>query len=89
VRELLGNSSLPQYVKIMAASCLSATYLGALGVAMFTYITRGVNAQLPTIVSLVIGTGLGISLNVLGIHQGLETQQLPLIKEGATDHAGT
>lgn len=67
---ILGNSSVPNYVKISAVAILVSTYAAALGVALDTYITHGPDAQLPTIVSLVLGTGIGFAYQVLGLHQG-------------------
>jgi biotin transporter BioY len=69
---LLGNSSMPNYIKLMAACLLSVTYLAALGLAVQSYIVGGPDAQLPTVVSFIIGTGLGVSLQVLGLHQGAQ-----------------
>lgn len=66
----LGNSAMPTYVKLTATGLIAVTYLAALGVAADEYITYGPNAQLPTIVSFVLGTGIGIALNALGLHTG-------------------
>jgi hypothetical protein len=70
MKTLLGNSSMPNYIKLTAVILLALTYLSALGVAADTYISYGANAPLPNVISFIIGTGLGISLNILGIHQG-------------------
>lgn len=83
MRALLGNTSLPAYIKITATALLALTYIGALAVAAETYVTQGSNAPLPTIVSLVIGTGIGMALNVLGLHSGAS------ITEGATPTTST
>src|SRR5271163_2117662 len=69
---LLGNSSMPNYVKIMATTLLGLTYLAALAVALDIYVSQGANAVLPNLIALVLGTGLGVSLNILGIHQGAQ-----------------
>lgn len=83
MRALLGNSALPNYVKITAVVLLALTYIGALAVAAETYVTEGANAQLPTIVALVLGTGIGMALQVLGLHSGAS------ITEGATPITST
>lgn len=80
---LLGNSQLPAYVKITATALLALTYIGALAVAAETYVTEGPNATLPTIVALVLGTGVGMALNVLGLHSGAS------ITEGAASTTST
>lgn len=74
---LLGNSSVPNYVKITATAILASTYLAALGVAMDTYVTGGPNASLPSVVPFVLGTGLGLALQVLGLHQGASLAETP------------
>jgi hypothetical protein len=72
MRALLGNSSMPNYVKLIAAGLLGTTYLAALIVAVDTYITQGPTATMPNVIAVIIGSGLGISLNILGIHQGAQ-----------------
>lgn len=87
MKTLLGNSSMPNYIKLAAVILLGLTYLSALGVAADTYISYGPNASLPTVVSFIIGTGLGISLQILGIHQGAsvaESTPTPLVPPNTT-----
>lgn len=74
---LLGNSSVPNYVKITATCILGSTYIAALGVAVDTYIMHGASAEIPSVVSFVLGTGLGLALQVLGLHQGASLAETP------------
>lgn len=67
MNRLMGNSAVPQYLKLIAAGMLSLTYLGALvieGVYMITDQTA------PAIVPLVIGTGISMALGVLHLQTG-------------------
>ncbi len=75
---LLGNSSVPNYVKIAAAGILVSTYGAALTVAVDVYVSQGAQAQLPTIVAFVLGTGLSMALGVLGLHQGASLVETPM-----------
>lgn len=70
MKMLLGNTNMPAYVKLTATAILALTYVGALAVAADTYISNGPDASLPTVVSIVIGTGIGLALNILGLHTG-------------------
>lgn len=72
-------------VKIMALVLLGLTYLAALVVAVAVYFTYGLNATLPSGVAVVLGTGLGMALNILGIHQGASLTQATK----GTDNAST
>lgn len=90
MKALLGNSALPNYVKLMAAGVLVITYLAALYVAVNSYIQSGNAATLPQIVIFVLGTGLGLSLNVLGLHQGaslIESAPIPPNTSSVTTRA--
>lgn len=70
--KLLGNSAMPNYVKLTATGILGSTYLAALIVAMHDYLTYGPNAPLPSVVTFVLGTGVSLATTVLGIHQGAQ-----------------
>ena len=74
---LMGNTSLPNYVKITATSILGLTYLAALGVAVDVYVTQGAQAQLPSIVTFILGTGLSMALGAVGLHQGASLLESP------------
>lgn len=74
---LLGNSSMPNYVKITATAILALTYLAALGVAVAVYVGQGPSAQLPSIVVFVLGTGLSMALGAVGMHQGASLVETP------------
>lgn len=87
MKTLLGNSSMPNYVKLTATVLLALTYLAALVVAADSYISYGPNAQLPTVVSVVIGTGIGVALQTLGLHTGaslVESTPPPLVTPNTT-----
>lgn len=79
---LLGNSSLPNYVKITATLILALTYLAALAVAVVVYITQGPQAQLPSIDVFILGTGLSMALGALGLHQGASLLETPAPSQG-------
>lgn len=99
---LLGNTSMPNYVKLTATAILASTYFAALYVAVTDMIT---GTDIPSTVSLILGTGLSMAIGALGIHQGatlLETppptvsvrpQDMAAIGKttatGGTDDAGT
>lgn len=70
MKNLLGNSAMPNYVKLTATILLALTYLSALGVAADIYVTNGPNAVLPNIVTLVLGVGVGFAANAIGLHTG-------------------
>lgn len=74
---LLGNSSVPNYVKITATAILGSTYLAALAVAVDTYVVGGPAAAPPTVVTFILGTGLSMALGVLGLHQGASLAETP------------
>lgn len=67
---LLGNSAVPQYVKITATGILGLTYLSALAVTTIDMLKYGPDAPVPAVVSFILGTGLSLALGVLGLHQG-------------------
>lgn len=74
---LLGNSAMPNYVKLTATAILGATYLAALVVATYDMM---VNMQVPNVVTFIMGTGLSMALGILGLHQGAS------LAEGAPQH---
>lgn len=80
MNSLLGNSAVPQYVKVMSAAMLGLTYLGAL-------VVEGVDllngAQPPQIVTFVIGTGVSFALAALGLHAGAQLQESPATPQGS------
>lgn len=63
----LGNTSMPNYVKLTATAILATTYFAALYVATSDMTT---NTAVPSVVSFILGTGLSMALGALGIHQG-------------------
>lgn len=75
--KLMGNTSLPNYVKIVATAILACTYVAALWVAIDVYISQGPQGQLPTIVAFVLGTGLSMALSAVGMHQGASLLEAP------------
>lgn len=77
LKSLLGNSSVPNYVKLTATGILGSTYMAALAVAVDVYVSQGAQAQLPAIVSFILGTGLSMALGVLGLHQGASLAETP------------
>lgn len=68
--KMMGNSAVPQYVKLVATGILGATYLSALTVASYEMLRYGPNAPIPSVVSFILGTGVSLALGVLGLHQG-------------------
>lgn len=70
----LGNTSMPNYVKLMATGILGTTYAAALAVATVDTL-RGV--ELPSIIVFIIGTGVTTAISVLGIHQGATLMESP------------
>lgn len=64
---ILGNSAVPQYVKLTATAILATTYLSSLVVATIDMVT---DATIPSVVTFILGTGLSLALGVLGLHQG-------------------
>lgn len=66
----MGNSAVPQYVKITATGILGLTYLSALTVATVDMLTYGPNAPIPAVIAFILGTGLSLALGILGLHQG-------------------
>lgn len=67
--KLLGNSAVPQYVKIMAAGMLGLTYLGALFVEGVDLVN---NIAPPQVVTLVVGVGISTALTAVGLHTGAQ-----------------
>jgi hypothetical protein len=65
----MGNSAIPPYLKAIAAAMLAVTYLAALSDAVYQYIFHP-TAALPTDVTFILGTGLGIALQIIGAHTG-------------------
>lgn len=102
---LLGNSAVPNYVKLTATGIVASTYLAALAVAVDVYVTQGPMAQLPSIVTFVLGTGVSLALGILGLHQGASLAEstppgtaleaaptpppTPAQQTGGTSNAGT
>lgn len=72
MKTLMGNSKVPNYLKLTATAILALTYLSALFVAVDLYIERGPSAPLPSIVTFVLGTGLSLALSTLGMHSGAQ-----------------
>lgn len=70
--KLLGNSAMPNYVKLMAAIILVFTYLAALGLGVVDYARE---MPIPNEVTIIIGAGLGLAMNVLGVHQGVQLSE--------------
>ena len=66
---ILGNSAVPQYIKMLAAGMLSVTYLGALVVEGIDLINNQVSSPL---VIFVLGTGMSVALTALGLHTGAQ-----------------
>lgn len=65
---MLGNSSIPNYLKVIASVILVTTYLAALGIAIIEYGRDGNDVQLPAIVTFILGTGLTTALQILNLH---------------------
>jgi hypothetical protein len=90
---LMGNSSVPNYVKITATAIVASTYVAALAVAVDVYVTQGAQAQLPGVVTFILGTGLSMALGVLGIHQGASLVETPAPTQqqqtGGNNNAGS
>ena len=71
---LMGNSAIPQYVKLLSALMLALTYAGALWV----YGADLVNGlQVPPVVTFVLGTGVSMAVSVLGLHSGASLAESP------------
>ena len=71
MKNLLGNTSVPSYVKLMSAAILAVTYLATLIYAGIFAASHGWGLDgLPGPVMLIIGTGLLYALQTLGIHTG-------------------
>lgn len=62
--------SVTDYARLTAVALLAVTYLAALGIAVDIYVVQGAGATLPNVVTLVIGSGLGVALHMLGIQTG-------------------
>lgn len=75
--KLMGNTALPGYVKITATAILAVTYIAALCVAVYAYVAQGTQAQLPSIVTFILGTGLSMALGAVGMHQGASLLESP------------
>lgn len=80
VGSLLGNSAVPQYVKVMAASMLGLTYMGALIVEGLDLVN---NVTPPSIVTFVLGTGVSFALAALGLHAGAQLGESPSTPQGS------
>lgn len=65
----MGNSAIPPYLKATAAAVLALTYLACLSDAIYQTIFHP-TAALPTDVTFVLGTGMGIALQIIGAHTG-------------------
>lgn len=80
MNSLLGNSAVPQYVKVMSAAILALTYIGALVVEGATLI----NGQTtPAIVTFVLGTGVSYAIQALGLHAGAQLGESPSTPQGS------
>ena len=77
MNNLMGNTSMPNYVKITATVILALTYVSALGVAVAVYISAGPQAQLPSIVTFILGTGMTLAIGALNLHQGASLLESP------------
>lgn len=80
VNSLLGNSAVPQYVKIMSAGLLGLTYVGALIVEGLDLIN---NITPPSIVTFVLGSGLSFAFAALGLHAGAQLGESPSTPQGS------
>lgn len=69
---LLGNSAMPNYIKICAAGILTSTYLAALAVAFHDSLS---GVPLPSDISFILGTGLSLAVSALGMHQGAQLSE--------------
>lgn len=87
---LLGNSAVPQYVKLTATGILGATYLSALIIATHDMLAFGPNAPVPSVVAFILGTGLSLALGVLGLHQGASlAEAMPALPTQSTSTTST
>lgn len=76
MKNLLGNTSVPPYLKLMSAALLAVTYLAILVYAGYYAAMHGGSLDgMPTVVSLVIGAGLSYALQILGIHTGASVSE--------------
>lgn len=75
MKALMGNTSVPNYVKITSTALLAVTYLAALALAVDTYWQHGTNANLPTVVTFILGTGMGMAVSAIGLHQGVSVAE--------------
>ena len=80
---IFGNSGVPVYIKICAVIVLMVTYFTALAIAVAVYIAHGPNATLPNVIAGVLGTGVGIAINAVGLHLGASIQANSEKKEKA------
>lgn len=77
MKALLGNSSVPNYIKLSAVFILVTTYLAALGAVGYDLLRYGNFAAVPAVVWVVLGGGIGFSQQVLGLHQGASLPTTP------------
>ena len=76
MKNLLGNTSVPPYVKVMSAALLSCTYLAMLVyVGCYTATHNWSLDGLPTMVTLVLGMGMSYALQTLNIHIGASVME--------------
>lgn len=67
----MGNTSVPPYLKVMAASLLAVTYVAILVYVGFFAAAHGWSMDnLPPMVSFLLGTGMTVALQILNIHVG-------------------
>lgn len=74
MKNLMGNSAMPQYIKVLAAGMLCATYLGALAVYGVDLLN---NIQPSAVVVFVLGTGVSMAAGVLNLHTGAQLAETP------------
>lgn len=76
MKNLLGNTSVPPYVKLMSAVLLTVTYLSILVYAGGYAVAHNWTLDgLPTMVTLVLGMGMSYALQTLNIHVGASVME--------------